>query len=123
MKRMIPLLPLLALAAPCFAGATAAGVAVLDYLMPGDWDGPQSESYENYREYIFEKYRAFPEGIIETYIHPVIECEEVKAICGSWQRRNWEYKLFSDPKTREFIESIGIKLINYRDLKRMRFGG
>ena len=104
------------------AGATAAGVAVLDYLMPGDWDGPQRESYENYREYIFEKYRAFPEGIIETYIHPVIECEEVKAICGSWQRRNWEYKLFSDPKTREFIESIGIKLINYRDLKRMRFG-
>ena len=105
------------------AGATAAGVAVLDYLMPGDWDGPQADSYENYREYIFEKYRAFPEGIIETYIHPVIECDEVKAICGSWQRRNWEYKLFSDPKTREFIESIGIQLINYRDLKRMRFGG
>ena len=34
--------------------ANAAGVAILDYLMPGDWNGPQSESYENFREYIFE---------------------------------------------------------------------
>ena len=104
------------------AGADAAGVAVLDYLMPGDWNGPQSESYENYREYIFEKYRAFPEGIIETYIHPALETEELKAITGCWERRVWEYKLFSDPKTREFIESLGIQLINYRDLKKMRFG-
>lgn len=104
------------------AGADAAGVAVLDYLMPGDWDGPQSQSYENYREYIFEKYRAFPEGIIETYIHPCLITEESKAICGSWEKRNWEYRLFSDPKTLEFIKSIGIELISYRDLKKMRFG-
>ncbi len=107
---------------PMIKGANEAGVAILDYLMPGDWNGPQSESYENFREYIFEKYRAFPDGIIETYIHPVIETEEVKGICGSWQRRNWEYKLFSDPKTLEFIKSQGIELINYRDLKKMRFG-
>jgi len=111
-----------ALIEPMVQGANAAGVAILDYLMPGDWNGPQSESYENFREYIFEKYRAFPEGIIETYIHPVIETEEIKGICGSWQRRNWEYKLFSDPKTLEFIKSQNIELINYRDLKKMRFG-
>ena len=101
-------------------GADALGVAVLDYLMPGDWAGPQSESYENFREYIFEKYRAFPEGITETYIHPAVVSDELKAICGSWQRRGWEYQLFSDPKTKEFIASQGIKLINYRDLKKMR---
>lgn len=111
-----------ALIEPMVQGANAAGVAILDYLMPGDWNGPQSESYENFREYIFEKYRAFPDGIIETYIHPVIETEEVKGICGSWQRRNWEYKLFSDPKTLEFIKAQNIELINYRDLKKMRFG-
>lgn len=107
---------------PMIKGAAQAGVAILDYLMPGDWNGPQSESYENFREYIFEKYRAFPDGIIETYIHPVIESDEIKGICGSWQRRNWEYKLFSDPKTLEFIKSQNIELINYRDLKKMRFG-
>ena len=111
-----------ALIEPMVQGANAAGVAILDYLMPGDWNGPQSESYENFREYIFEKYRAFPDGIIETYIHPVIETEEIKGICGSWQRRNWEYKLFSDPRTLDFIKSQNIQLINYRDLKKMRFG-
>ncbi len=107
---------------PMIKGANEAGVAILDYLMPGDWNGPQSESYENFREYIFEKYRAFPDGIIETYIHPVLESDEIKGICGSWQKRNWEYKLFSDPKTLEFIKSQNIELINYRDLKRMRLG-
>lgn len=111
-----------ALIEPMVQGAKAAGVAILDYLMPGDWNGPQSESYENFREYIFEKYRSFPEGIIETYIHPVLESDEIKGICGSWQRRNWEYKLFSDPKTLEFIKAQNIELINYRDLKKMRFG-
>jgi len=98
------------------------GVAVLDYLIPGDWDGPQKDSFENYREYIYEMYRAFPEGITETYIHPALPEEELKGITGNWQKRVWEYELFKDPKTRQHIEALGIKLINYRDLKKMRFG-
>ncbi len=95
-------------------------VALLDYLMPGDWNGPQAESYDNFREYIYELYRSFEPGITETYIHPAVECEEIKNITGTWNRRVWEYKLFSDPKTKQHIESLGIKLINYRDLKAMR---
>lgn len=95
-------------------------VALLDYLMPGDWNGPQAKSYENFREYIYELYRSFEPGITETYIHPAVECEEIKNITGTWNRRVWEYKLFSDPKTKQHIESLGIKLINYRDLKAMR---
>lgn len=95
-------------------------VAMLDYLMPGDWAGPQKDSYENYREYIYELYRTFDEGVTETYIHPALESDELKAITGAWERRVWEYKLFSDPKTKQHIESLGIKLINYRDLKSMR---
>ena len=84
-------------------------VALLDYLMPGDWNGPQAESYENFREYIYELYRSFEPGITETYIHPAVECEEIKNITGTWNRRVWEYKLFSDPKTKQHIESLGIK--------------
>lgn len=95
-------------------------VAMLDYLMPGDWNGPQKDSYENFREYIYELYRTFDNGITETYIHPAYESEELKAITGSWQRRVWEYELFKDPKTLQHIDSLGIKLINYRDLKAMR---
>lgn len=102
------------------AGADAAGVAVLDYLMPGDWAGEQDKSFDAFREYIYEKIRSFPEGITETYIHPAFESDELKAITGCWHRRVWEHRLFSDPKTLEFIKAQGIKLINYRDLKAMR---
>lgn len=96
------------------------GVAMPDYLIPGDWNGPQKDSFENYREYIYELYRTFEPGVTETYIHPAVECDELKAITGNWQRRVWEYELFRDPKTRQHIDSLGIKLINYRDLKKMR---
>ena len=96
------------------------GVAMPDYLIPGDWNGPQSESFENYREYIYELYRTFEPGVTETYIHPAVECDELKAITGSWQHRVWEYQLFRDPKTKQHIDSLGIRLIDYRDLKKMR---
>ena len=96
------------------------GVAMPDYLIPGDWNGPQKDSFENYREYIYELYRTFEPGVTETYIHPAVECDELKAITGGWQHRVWEYRLFSDPKTRQHIDALGIRLINYRDLKKMR---
>ena len=100
--------------------AQGLGIAMPDYLIPGEWNGPQNDSYDNYREYIYELYRTFPEGITETYIHPALESEELKAITGSWHRRVWEHKLFSDPATKQHIAACGIKLINYRDLAAMR---
>ena len=102
------------------AYAKSRGVITPDYLIPGEWTGPQKDSYENYREYIYELYKTFPEGVTETYIHPALECDELKGTSSVWERRVWEYKLFSDPKTKQHIESCGIKLINYRDLAEMR---
>ena len=100
--------------------ADAKGVITPDYLIPGEWSGPQCESYENYKEYIYELYRTFREGVTETYIHPALETDELKGTTGVWQRRVWEYKLFSEPQTLQHIEALGIKLINYRDLYNMR---
>ena len=102
------------------AYAKSRGVITPDYLIPGEWTGPQKDSYDNYREYIYELYKTFPEGVTETYIHPALECDELKGTSSVWERRVWEYKLFSDPKTKQHIESCGIKLINYRDLAEMR---
>ncbi len=96
------------------------GVAMPDYLLPSHFNGPQSESFENFREYIYEYYKTFEPGVTETYIHPAMETDDLKGTTSLWKHRVWEYKLFSDPKTRQHIESLGIKLINYRDLKKMR---
>ncbi len=95
-------------------------VAMPDYLIPGEWNGPQNDSYENFKEYIYELYKSFPNGVTETYIHPALESEELKAITGSWHRRVWEHKLFSDPQTLQHIKACGIELINYRDLAKMK---
>lgn len=96
------------------------GVAMPDYLIPNDWAGPQKDSYENFREYVYSLYASFEPGVTETYMHPAVESEELKTITGAWNRRVWEYNLISDPKTHQYLKDCGIKLITYRDLAKMR---
>ncbi len=100
--------------------AKANKVAIPDYLIPNEWGGPQDESYENFREYLYNLYANIPDGITETYLHPSIETDDLKGTTGAWERRVWEYKIMSDPQTKQHIEPHGIKLINYRDLAEMR---
>ncbi|MBR3819247.1 MAG: polysaccharide deacetylase family protein [Clostridia bacterium] len=100
--------------------AKANKVAIPDYLIPNEWGGPQDESYENFREYLYNLYANIPDGITETYLHPSIETDDLKGTTGAWERRVWEYKIMSDPQTKQHIEAHGIKLINYRDLAEMR---
>ncbi|MBE6629430.1 MAG: ChbG/HpnK family deacetylase [Ruminococcaceae bacterium] len=95
-------------------------VVTPDYLMPGDWNGPQADSFENYKEYVFELYRTLDHGVTETYIHPAVECDELKSITPFWQRRCYEYQLFRDPCLLQHIHALGIKLISYRDLAAMK---
>ncbi len=100
--------------------AKANKVAIPDYLIPNEWGGPQDESYENFREYLYNLYANIPDGITETYLHPSIETDDLKGTTGAWHRRVWEYRIMSDPQTKQHIEAHGIKLINYRDLAEMR---
>ena len=100
--------------------AISMGVPILDYLWEHSWSGEQSKSYEAFRDYMLERFHSCPDGIVETYIHPSLECEELKHTSSVWYRRVWEHRLFADPATRQHIESCGIKLINYRDLAAMR---
>ncbi len=100
--------------------AKANKVAIPDYLIPNEWGGPQNDSYENFKEYLYNLYANIPNGITETYLHPSIETDDLKGTTGAWERRVWEYKIMSDPQTKQHIEAHGIKLINYRDLAEMR---
>lgn len=95
------------------------GVALPDHLIPGEWGGEQDKSYENFRDYLYNLYESIPEGVTESYLHPALECDELKTATGAWHRRVWEYRIMKDPATRKHIEAHGIKLINYRDLAKM----
>lgn len=102
------------------AFAKQQGVAIPDYLMPNEWQKPQTESYENFKEYLYDLYANIPEGVTETYLHPSLETDDLKGTTGAWHRRVWEYQIMKDPATKQHIEAHGIKLINYRDLAAMK---
>ncbi len=97
-------------------------VPILDYLWEHSWNGPQSQSYEAFRDYMYDRFEHCPDGIVETYIHPSLECDELKNTSSVWFRRVWEHRLFADPATRKHIEAQGIRLIDYRGLKKLRAG-
>ena len=96
------------------------GIAIPDYLIPNEWTPLQEVSYEAFQEYVYDLYAKIPDGITETYMHPCLETDDLRGTSRVWQRRTWEYRLLKDPKTRQHIESLGIHLINYRDLAAMR---
>ena len=99
------------------------GVVIPDYLLFPDWNDEMRQSYEKYRETILNIWVDIPEnGVTETFIHPSVECDELKSITGRWEDRVWEYKLMKDPYTHQFLKEHDVQLINYRQLCAMKGG-
>ncbi len=94
-------------------------VILPDYLL-FPYEPKSCASYEEYRKGILDCWTKIPEGITETYLHPSVECDELKSITARWQYRVWEYDLLKDPETEKYLLSQGIKMISYRDLVEMR---
>ena len=78
------------------------------------------KSYEEFKYNFIEYLIRVPEGISETYVHPALPTDEMKAITGTWQRRYWEYLVMKDPETHAAFRTHGVRLISYRDLAAMR---
>ncbi len=102
--------------------ANELNVPIIDHLWMHDFDGEGGKSYEAFREYMLKRFENCPDGIVETYIHPSLECDELKNTSTVWHRRVWEHRFFADPETKKHIEAQGIELISYRDLERIRKG-
>lgn len=81
------------------------------------------ESYEEFKNNFIEYLINIPEGISETYVHPAMPTDEMKAITGTWQRRYWEYLVMKDPEVHAAFKVHGVKLISYRDLVELRRNG
>ena len=61
-------------------------VVIPDYLLFPDWNDDMRVSYETYRDTILKIWTDIPEdGVTETFIHPSVECDELKGITGRWQ--------------------------------------
>lgn len=99
----------------CTALAEARGIVVLDYLI-GLPTG-QKTDYEVCRDQIINVIKNLKPGVTELYIHPAIDCEELRDIAGSWKRRDQEYKVFKDEEVIKTIQDEGIKIITWKDLR------
>ena len=98
-------------------------VVIPDYLLFPDWNDDMRKSYETYRDTILKIWTDIPEdGVTETFIHPSVECDELKGITGRWQDRVWEYQLMKDPYTHKYLKDHGVELISYRELIKMKGG-
>ncbi len=96
-------------------------VTVPDYLLFPDWTQDLvKDGYEGYRKEILRQWAAIPEGVTETFLHPALETDELKAITPNWFQRVWEYNLMNDPATHAFLAERGVTMISYRDLAAMK---
>jgi predicted glycoside hydrolase/deacetylase ChbG (UPF0249 family) len=72
---------------------------------------------EDRMEYAKETLRNAPAGFSRLYIHPAMDCEELRAICPDWKARVLDYEIFTSKEMQKFIKDQGIHLIGYREIQ------
>jgi len=77
---------------------------------------PNGSTYEEKCENFYALVRSMPVGLTEIIFHPSEPTENLKTITGSWQQRNWEAQMFSDPKVKAFLEEEGIIFTNWKEI-------
>ncbi len=87
----------------------------LDYLK----EGAEGDSLETRRAHYYNAFRNLKPGVTEFIVHLALDDDEFKHISGAWQYRYNEYLIMTDPETRKLIDSLGIKLIGYKDLRKL----
>lgn len=87
------------------------GVPLLD-SMPEIGDVPVEKAREAYRELI----QNLKPGLSLVILHLADESKEYERITGSYPKRLAEYRIFTDPAMKYFIEEQNVKLIGWKDL-------
>jgi hypothetical protein len=95
------------------------GVLHPEVLFMGD--PPSLEVTESWWK---ERLAGVPAGkVSEIYIHCGQLTPEMRATTGSAARRTADTEFFCKPETREYIKSLGIELISYRELRHLQREG
>ncbi|GIP33175.1 polysaccharide deacetylase family protein [Paenibacillus sp. J2TS4] len=97
--------------------ADALGVGMPDYLLSHPYDVEEGETYDSFKKSLIEKVYELPEGVSETYIHPAVENDELKAFLPAWQKRVWEYELIQDEDFAYALKDARVTLTNYRSIR------
>lgn len=101
--------------APICTRLRKAGFPLLDTLNTGE-DG---KTLEERRDNYYRFFRNLKPGVTQVIVHLSLDDEEMRSITGSWRARWHEYQIMTDPKTRDLLNELGIKLIGYRELNKL----
>jgi len=94
-----------------------AGLPVLDDLVT---QPTRAEDYEKKKAELIQLLRDMKPGITQIIVHCTVQTEVFSHISGSGPNREAELRLLTDPDIKEFIESEGIILTTWRELKKRR---
>lgn len=89
------------------------GFVLPDYLLTVEHADTQEGTLARYKEL----FRYLKPGVTELYIHAALPTAEMKVISGAWERRKFDYHIFSSPRTRAYLDSLGIRLIGWKALQ------
>jgi predicted glycoside hydrolase/deacetylase ChbG (UPF0249 family) len=94
-----------------------AGLPVLDDLVT---QPTQAKDYEKKKAELIQLLREMKPGVTQIIVHCTVQTEVFSHISGSGPNREAELRLMTDPDIKAFIESEGIVLTTWRELKNRR---
>lgn len=77
---------------------------------------PDGKTYDEIKSRFFGLVNSLKPGITEIIFHPAVYSESLKTITGSWNQRNAEAKLFSDPEVKKFFAENGIIITTWTEV-------
>lgn len=100
------------------ASADRRGILLIDHLTGPEFQLAPGEAYADVQASMIRMLQSLQPGVTEIIIHPFLDTDELKAITPThWQKRKYEFNLFRDEAVIQAMESAGIKLINWRQLR------
>lgn len=81
----------------------------------------KGETLDARRQYYYDLFRNLKPGVTEIIVHLGLDDDEAQHVMGAWRARWNEYQIFSDPKTRELLDSLGVKRIGFREINKLAF--
>ena len=79
---------------------------------------PNAKTYEEKVQSFKDLILGLEPGITEIIFHPSTPTENLKTITNSWQQRNWEAEMFTDPNMIQFFKEEGIVFTNWKEIMR-----
>lgn len=83
-----------------------------------DWitGAATGSTYDEKKSAVYKQLSGLPQGLSQFIIHPAPASPAMQRIAGSWQQRDWEYRLFLEDETLAVLNENGIETTTWREV-------